>query len=75
MAADNGYYDEGVFCRAERTRTMRSLRIFGRGWKERIAHIPGVQSAALAYGLPPLRSPNMNDTEIEGFVKREGGPN
>jgi predicted permease len=42
--------------------------------EERIAHIPGVQSAALAYGLPPLRSPNMNDTEIEGFVKREGGP-
>src|SRR4029077_11990256 len=42
--------------------------------EERIAHIPGVQSAALAYGLPPLRSPNMNDTEIEGFVRREGGP-
>ncbi len=42
--------------------------------EERITHIPGVQSAALAYGLPPLRSPNMNDTSIEGFVKREGGP-
>jgi putative ABC transport system permease protein len=42
--------------------------------EERITHLPGVQSAALAYGLPPLRSPNMNDTYIEGFVKREGGP-
>jgi putative ABC transport system permease protein len=41
---------------------------------ERITRIPGVQSAAIAYGLPPLRSPNMNDTDIEGFVPREGGP-
>jgi len=41
---------------------------------ERITHLPGVQSAALAYGLPPLRPPNMNDTGIEGFVPREGGP-
>ncbi len=41
---------------------------------ERITHMPGVQSAAIAYGLPPLRPPNMNDTDIEGFVKREGGP-
>jgi putative ABC transport system permease protein len=41
---------------------------------ERITRMPGVQSAAIAYGLPPLRSPNMNDTDIEGFVMREGGP-
>jgi predicted permease len=41
---------------------------------ERITHLPGVQSAALVSGLPPLRPPNMNDTDIEGFVKREGGP-
>lgn len=41
---------------------------------ERISRLPGVQSAALVYGLPPLRPPNMNDTGIEGFVKREGGP-
>src|SRR5579864_5746682 len=41
---------------------------------ERITHMPGVQSAAIAYGLPPLRPPNMNDTGIEGFVPREGGP-
>ena len=41
---------------------------------ERITHMPGVQSAALVQGLPPLRAPNMNDTGIEGFVPREGGP-
>jgi putative ABC transport system permease protein len=41
---------------------------------ERITHMPGVQSAAIVYGLPPLRPPNMNDTPIEGFVPREGGP-
>ncbi len=41
---------------------------------ERITQLPGVQSAALVSGLPPLRPPNMNDTDIEGFVKKEGGP-
>jgi len=41
---------------------------------ERITHTPGVQSAAIVYGLPPLRPPNMDDTGIEGFVPREGGP-
>jgi putative ABC transport system permease protein len=42
--------------------------------EERVTHLPGVQSAAIAAGLPPLRPPNMNDTHIEGFVRREGGP-
>lgn len=41
---------------------------------QRITQLPGIQSAALVSGLPPLRPPNMNDTDIEGFVKREGGP-
>ena len=41
---------------------------------ERVERIPGVKSAALVSGLPPLRAPNMNDTEIEGFVQKEGGP-
>ena len=36
--------------------------------------MPGVKSAALFSGLPPVRPPNMNDTDIEGFVRREGGP-
>jgi predicted permease len=42
--------------------------------EERVTHLPGVQSAAIAAGLPPMRPPNMNDTQIEGFVRREGGP-
>jgi predicted permease len=40
----------------------------------RLEQIPGVKSAALVSGLPPLRAPNMNDTDIEGFVFKEGGP-
>lgn len=41
---------------------------------ERLERIPGVQSTALVSGLPPMRPPVMNDTRIEGFVRREGGP-
>jgi predicted permease len=41
---------------------------------EQTTNLPGVRSAALVYGMPPLRAPNMNDTDIEGFVQREGGP-
>jgi putative ABC transport system permease protein len=40
----------------------------------RLEQIPGVKSAGLVSGLPPLRAPNMDDTEIEGFVYKEGGP-
>jgi predicted permease len=42
--------------------------------EDRVRNLPGVSSAAIASGLPPLRPPNMNDTHIEGFVRREGGP-
>jgi putative ABC transport system permease protein len=35
---------------------------------------PGVAAASLASGLPPSRSPNENDTDIEGFVKVPHGP-
>ncbi|MGH9742001.1 MAG: ABC transporter permease, partial [Candidatus Acidiferrum sp.] len=40
----------------------------------RLTNLPGVKSAALVSGLAPQRPPNMNDTDIEGFVKTEGGP-
>ena len=40
----------------------------------RLTNLPGVQSAALVSGLAPMRPPNMNDTDIEGFVQTEGGP-
>ena len=41
---------------------------------ERLTNLPGLQSAALVSGLAPMRPPNMNDTDVEGFVPREGGP-
>jgi putative ABC transport system permease protein len=41
---------------------------------DRLARIPGVQSASFASGLPPIRPLNANDTEIEGFVPKPGGP-
>lgn len=40
----------------------------------RVSQIPGVQSSAIAGGLPPLRPPVMNDTNTEGYVKTKGGP-
>jgi predicted permease len=40
----------------------------------RLTNLPGVQSAALVSGLAPMRPPNMNDTDIEGFVMRKDGP-
>lgn len=39
-----------------------------------LTNLPGVQSAALVSGLAPMRPPNMNDTDIEGFVMKDGGP-
>src|SRR5438445_11860456 len=41
---------------------------------ERLTNLPGLRSAALVCGLAPIRPPNMNDTDVEGFVPREGGP-
>jgi putative ABC transport system permease protein len=40
--------------------------------EEKAKAIPGVQSAALVSGLPPIRRLNANDTAIEGLVP---GPN
>ncbi len=41
---------------------------------ERVTAIPGVQSASVASGLAPLRPLNANDINIEGYVKKPGGP-
>ena len=41
---------------------------------DRLTNLPGVQSAALVSGLAPMRPPNMNDTDIEGFVQTQDGP-
>lgn len=42
--------------------------------QDRMSSLPGVKAGAIAYGLPPLRQLNANDTEIEGFVQVKGGP-
>jgi putative ABC transport system permease protein len=42
--------------------------------EQRLASLPGVTSASLAGGLPPLRRINANDTEIEGFQQTPDGP-
>jgi putative ABC transport system permease protein len=42
--------------------------------QQQLEVLPGVQSATLAYGLPPERPPNENDTQIDGFVMKKGGP-
>jgi putative ABC transport system permease protein len=41
---------------------------------EKLASLPGIQSATILQGLPPERIAVQNDTQIENFVKREGGP-
>jgi putative ABC transport system permease protein len=40
---------------------------FANNLTQRLAALPGVESAAIASGLPPLRRINANDTEIEGY--------
>jgi putative ABC transport system permease protein len=42
--------------------------------EEKLAGIPGVVSSALMNGLPPQRPPVFNDTQIENFAPRPGGP-
>ncbi len=41
---------------------------------ERIQQLPGVEGATLVSGLAPLRPLNANDTDVEGYVKKPGGP-
>jgi putative ABC transport system permease protein len=47
---------------------------FSESLVEKLQALPGVQSAAMAGGLPPLRPINANDTAIEGFVPTPDGP-
>ncbi len=47
---------------------------FANTLQQRLASLPGAQSAALVGGLPPLRRINANDTEIEGYQATKDGP-
>ncbi|HEV2686995.1 MAG TPA: FtsX-like permease family protein, partial [Bryobacteraceae bacterium] len=42
--------------------------------QQRMAALPGVESATVVTGLPPARQIQANDTQIEGWVRRDGGP-
>jgi putative ABC transport system permease protein len=42
--------------------------------EENLRQLPGAESVALVSGLAPSRPPNMNDTDIEGFVMKKDGP-
>jgi predicted permease len=50
------------------------LQQFWNALNEKLAAIPGVESATIAGGLPPQRFAVQNDTLIEHFVPRRGGP-
>ncbi len=40
----------------------------------RLDNLPGARDTALFSGLPPVRPPEDDDTRIEGFVYKPGGP-
>jgi putative ABC transport system permease protein len=47
---------------------------FAETLQERLAAMPGVRSAAVAGGLPPLRPIDANDTDIEDYQGTPDGP-
>src|SRR3954466_7125347 len=55
-------------------RDPASVRGFYQSLTDRVNTLPGVTSAAVVSGLPPNRPINANDTAIEGFVPKPGGP-
>ncbi len=42
--------------------------------EDHVGKLPGIQDVAAVVGLPPQRPINANDTDIEGFVPKVGGP-
>ncbi|HEU4642166.1 MAG TPA: ABC transporter permease [Gemmatimonadaceae bacterium] len=63
----------GLALPAESYDSARNAAFYG-NLTRRLAALPGVRGAAAMSGLPPRRAVNANDTEIEGFVPRPGGP-
>jgi len=47
---------------------------FAADLEERLGRLPGVTSASVAFGLPPLRPINANDTDIEDYQGTPEGP-
>ena len=63
----------GLELPGSRYRSPDRLR-FANDLQERLARLPGVTSAAMAGGLPPLRPIDANDTDIEGYQETPEGP-
>jgi len=59
---------------AARYADSKSTTQFWMGLEDHVRNLPGVENVATVSGLPPLRPINANDTEIEGFVQKPGGP-
>lgn len=55
-------------------RDAAAIGTFYQALNERVNGLPGVISLANVTGLPPNRPINANDTDIEGFVSKPGGP-
>ncbi len=55
-------------------KTPESITAFWNRLDERLQATPGIQGVTIAKGLPPDRRLDANDTTIEGFVPRTGGP-
>lgn len=54
--------------------TPQGRRAFWSSLRSRMQNLPEVVSASWVQGLPPVRTINANDTQIEGFVPRKDGP-
>jgi len=52
----------------------KSLQAFWTNVQQRVSQLPGVASATMMTGIPPIRPLNANDTSIENFVPTPGGP-
>jgi putative ABC transport system permease protein len=69
----NGVLSFSVNLPATTYKNLDLLR-FATTVESRLANLPGVQSASLAFGLPPLRQILANDTEIEGYQVTPDAP-
>ncbi|HJQ25169.1 MAG TPA: ABC transporter permease [Blastocatellia bacterium] len=77
-AVDLGFEPRGVIAfnlALPRSRYQNpELLRFSETLESKLAAIPGVQSAAEAGELPPIRPIDANDTQIEGFQQTPDGP-
>jgi putative ABC transport system permease protein len=55
-------------------RDAAAITGFYQSLESKLNALPGVEGAAVVSGLPPVRPIDANDTDIEGFVPRPGGP-